>query len=143
MSRSGYSDDCEHVELWRTAVDRATFGQRGQAFLRKLRDALDAMPVKRLITDTLANEQGDVCAIGAVDPAASVDPDDRYAVAAHFNIAPALAAEIAYMNDELYYRETPEQRWASMRVWVDKQIPREEIAELDAALRAVPVEPPG
>lgn len=125
MGRSGYSDDCEYVELWRAAVDRATFGARGQRFLRKLRDALDALPVKRLITDALVNDSGEVCALGAVDPAANVDPWDREAVAAHFNIAPALAAEIAYMNDEwLEYllRETPEQRWTRMRTWVDQQI---------------------
>lgn len=126
MGRSGYSDDCEHVQLWRAAVDRATFGVRGQRFLRKLRDALDSMPVKRLITEALVNESGEVCALGSVDPAAKVDPWDREAVATHFNIAPALAAEIAYMNDEWlrYARdaETPEERWIRMREWVEKQI---------------------
>jgi hypothetical protein len=137
MSRSGYSDDCENVQLWRGAVDRATFGARGQAFMRKLRVALDAMPVKRLITDTFANESGEVCALGAVDPAAKVDPYDRDEVAAHFNIAPALAAEIVYENDEqgqvryardadgIWVRlpnETPEERWTRMRRWVEKQI---------------------
>ena len=123
MGRSGYSDDCDNLQLWRAAVDRATFGSRGQRFLRKLRDALDAMPTKRLITNALADERGEVCALGAVDPAAKVDPYDRDAVAAHFNIAPALAAEIAYVNDEAaWHVETPEARWIRMRSWVDKQI---------------------
>lgn len=127
MSRSGYTDDCENYELYRQAVDRATFGQRGQRFLRKLRDALDAMPVKRLITDEIANAQGEVCALGAVDPAfTGYDAED---LAAHFGIAKALAAEIVYRNDEdgpprwqNRDGETPEERWTRMRAWVQKQI---------------------
>lgn len=122
MSRSGYSDDCENVELYRQAVDRATFGKRGQAFMRKLRDALDAMPVKRLITDEIANARGEVCALGAVDPAfTGYDAED---LADHFGIAHALAAEIVYENDEAmkWRTETPEERWTRMRAWVQKQI---------------------
>lgn len=145
MSRSGYTDDGENVGLWRGAVDRAMGGYRGQYFLRKLRDALDAMPTKRLITDEIANGAGDVCALGAVDPACKADPDDREAVGQHFGIAPAMAAEIVYINDERFDGEyvtaegpsrflyhgrprdvwrpfTPEERWALMRAWVEKQI---------------------
>ena len=127
MSRSGYSDDCEYVDLWRGAVDRATFSVRGQRLLRRLRDALDAMPVKRLITNQLVDADGEVCALGAVDPAKHIDPDDLEAVGRHFDIDEALAAEIVYMNDEAVYRpETPGQRWARMRLWVEKQILRDE-----------------
>lgn len=126
MSRSGYSDDCEHLELWRGAVDRAILGKRGQSFMCRLRDALDAMPSKRLITNEIANATGEVCALGAVDPHCKVDPHDREAVAAYFGIAPAMAAEIVYLNDEAdgwrNSSETPEQRWARMRAWVEKQI---------------------
>lgn len=124
MSRSGYSDDCNNVQLWRAAVDRATFGGRGQAFMRKLRDALDAMPVKRLITDAIADERGDVCALGAVDPKAPHYEAEE--LATHFGIARALAAEIVYVNDEAsgwrYPDETPEHRWTRVRAWVAKQI---------------------
>lgn len=125
MSRSGYSDDCwgSELYLWRGAVDRALRGARGQHFLRKLRAALDAMPAKRLIADVIADGAGEVCALGSVDPKAHVSPDDRYAVAKHFGIAPAMAAEIAYENDEgCYGAETPEQRWTRMRAWVERQI---------------------
>jgi hypothetical protein len=123
MSRSGYSDDCENLQLWRGAVDRAISGARGQAFLRRLRDALDAMPRKRLIENKLVDDNGEVCALGSVDPKANVDPYERDDVAAHFNIAPALAAEIVYMNDEAAFRvETPEQRWTRMRAWVESNI---------------------
>lgn len=122
MSRSGYSDDCEHLALWRGAVDRALLGARGQHFLRKLRDALDAMPVKRLIAGHIVRDN-DVCALGAVDPNPTLDPEDRYAVATYYGIAPAMAAEIVYVNDEQpWHVETPEQRWVRMRAWVDKQI---------------------
>ena len=124
MSRSGYSDDCdcENPQLWRQAVDQATFGARGQQFLRRLRDALEAMPVKRLITDAIRDEAGEVCALGALDPTVSIyEADD---LAKHFGIARALASEIVYMNDEFHswQRETPEQRWTRMRAWVAKQI---------------------
>jgi hypothetical protein len=127
MSRSGYSDDCDNLQLWRGAVDRALLGARGQQFLKKLRAALDAMPVKRLIAYEIANTSGDVCALGSVDPHCSVDPEDRDAVGQHFGIAPAMAAEIVYENDEGLGRwsgdkETPEARWVRMRAWVEKQI---------------------
>ncbi len=123
MSRSGYSDDCENLGLWRGAVDRATFGARGQHFLRKLLTALDAMPEKRLIVDAIKDETGSVCALGALDSNAPVyDAED---LARHFGIARALAAEIVYVNDEhdtCGQTESPEQRWTRMRAWVAKQI---------------------
>jgi hypothetical protein len=133
MSRSGYSDDCENVGLWRGAVRRATTGYRGQHLLRKLRDALDAMPTKRLITDEIKNETGDVCALGALDPTAT--SYDAWDLAEHFGIALALAAEIVYVNDAWYpwraETETPEERWTRMRAWVDQQIITEELAAWD------------
>ena len=83
MSRSGYSDDFDSEDipgcLWRQAVHRATTGYRGQHLLKKLRDALDAMPVKRLIAHSIKDEAGNVCALGALDPTAPAynqDEDD-------------------------------------------------------------------
>ncbi len=38
MSRSGYQDDCEGLNLYRGTVRRAIRGKRGQAFLRELAD---------------------------------------------------------------------------------------------------------
>lgn len=134
MSRSGYTDDYEGeapLEFYRQAVHRAATGYRGQHLLRKLRDALDAMPVKRLIANAIKDETGGVCALGALDPnAPAYDPDgdndwdDGHArdLAAHFNIAHALAAEIVYMNDEFMEWRTPEERWTRMRAWVEEQI---------------------
>lgn len=139
MGRSGYSDDCEHLDLYRQAVRRATTGYRGQHLLCKLRDALDAMPRKRLITGVIKDEHGDVCALGALDPMAPANPEDEWndelgnagELGKHFKIASALASEIVYMNDEAYdWRgETPEQRWERMRAWVDSQIVRSDEAQ--------------
>jgi hypothetical protein len=50
MGRAGYSEDCDGWALirWRGAVTSAIRGKRGQAFLREMLDALDALPVKRI-----------------------------------------------------------------------------------------------
>lgn len=127
MSRSGYSDDYEYIGLYRHAVDRSFNGARGQAFLRKLAAALDALPVKALITDAVRDDAGNVCALGAVDP--SAEGYDAEELARHFGIARAMAAEIVYKNDEYhtqYYSfrtpETPEQRWTRMCEWVRSKL---------------------
>lgn len=129
MSRSGYSDDCENWNLicWRGAVTSAMKGKRGQAFLLDLRDAMDAMPEKRLVADVLEAD-GQFCTIGVLGAKRGInmqllDPDDREGVAEAFGIAPALAAEIVFMNDEgSWNAETPEQRWLRMREWVESNI---------------------
>lgn len=126
MSRSGYSDDCEHLNLWRANVDRTIRGKRGQAFLRELRQALEDMPVKRLIGHALI-EAGEVCAIGAVGLRRKIDmdyldPEDAERVGSVFGISPMLAQEIVYMNDERYWNKTPEERWTRMYAWVQNQI---------------------
>ena len=129
MSRSGYSDDCDGWSLicWRGAVTSALKGRRGQEFLEQLAESLDEMPVKRLIAHNL-EAQGEFCTIGVLGAKrgvhmANIDPNDREEVARVFGIAPAMAAEIVFMNDEgSYLAETPEQRWARMRKWVGEQL---------------------
>ena len=46
MSRSGYGDDIGQWDLirWRGAVQSAMCGKRGQAFLKEMLAALDALP---------------------------------------------------------------------------------------------------
>lgn len=129
MSRSGYSDDVEGWELicWRGAVKSAIRGQRGQKMLGQLAQALDSMPDKRLIEGELQTREGDVCALGALAnfrgmDATGIDPEDRSAVASAFDIAEALAAEVMYVNDDWGWRETPEQRWQTVRKWVQGQL---------------------
>lgn len=131
MSRSGYSEDCGGWDYirWRGAVRSAIRGRRGQAFLREMRAALDAMPIKMLIEGDL-KAHGEVCALGAVGAQrglemAGVDAYDRETVAKAFDIPPALAAEIMFENDDGlgYWRdELPERRWRRMRAWVELQI---------------------
>lgn len=132
MSRSGYSDDCDGWGLicWRGAVTSALRGKRGQAFLREMLAAMDALPKKELIADEMQAD-GSFCAIGAVGNArgidmAGLDPYDREAVAHRFGIAPALAAEIMFENDDDFsFRSTsepPEQRYARMRQWIKSHL---------------------
>ena len=129
MSRSGYVDDCDEWALirWRGAVASAIRGKRGQALLREMLVALDAMPEKELISDELIQD-GDVCALGVVGIArgldmAKVDPEEYEQVANLFGISVALVREIESENDEgAFYGETPEQRWARMRKWVVSKI---------------------
>lgn len=142
MGRSGYTDDYDFDPLahgrWRAQVASAIRGKRGQAFLRELVEALDAMPEKRLIANNLEHA-GNVCAIGAVGAVRGVDmstldPEDYDKIASTFGIAYQLVQEIEWENDEAYLgwnevkREidpTPEGRWKHMRAWAVSHIKAE------------------
>ena len=139
MSRSGYTDDCEYFAMWRGQVASAIRGKRGQQFLRELADGMDAMPVKELIANDLVVD-GQFCAMGVVGAKRGVDMEDIDAdepdkVARAFNIAPQMAQEIAYINDECggnyktdengrwrYAPDTPAERWNRVRKWVAEKI---------------------
>ena len=128
MSRSGYSDDCEGWSLirWRGRVASAIRGKRGQAMLRELAVALDEMPIKRLIVNDLESE-GEVCTLGSLGVKrglnmSALDPEEREEIAEAFGVSMPLVAEIAYLNDEMSWNETPEQRWTRMRNWVAEQV---------------------
>lgn len=142
MSRSGYCDEIDdqwaHI-CWRGAVASAIRGARGQALLREMLAAFDAMPVKELVAHEL-EANGAHCALGVVGANRSldlsaVDPDEPTQVARLFGIAPAMAQEIVYMNDEAqsyhddeqgnWRHETPSERWSRMREWVASQIKQE------------------
>ena len=123
MSRSGYSDECDGLNLYRANVARAIAGRRGQKMLRELLLALDEMPVKELIAHDLEN-CGQVCALGALGvrrklDMTELDPGEPDDVAAAFKIARPLACETVYENDESGpHNETPPERWIRMRAWV-------------------------
>jgi hypothetical protein len=130
MSRSGYTEDCDDnwsLICWRGAVQSSIRGKRGQGFLAELLEALEGLPEKALIANDLEAD-GAYCALGAVGARrgidmSKIDPYDRETVAATFNIAPALAAEIVWMNDEFgFHKETPEARFNRMRAWVASNI---------------------
>lgn len=129
MSRSGYNDDLDPLDLgrWRGQVASATRGKRGQKLFIDLLKALDDMPVKRLVSDELITTEGEFCTLGVLGKArgldvADIDPEDSEEVAKQFDIADQLAREIVFMNDEGWYGETPEQRYVRMRNWVAEQI---------------------
>ncbi len=147
MSRSGYcedEDDQWRAIMWRGTVKSAIRGKRGQAFLREMLAAMDAMPEKRLVASELEAE-GQVCAIGSVGRArgvdmSKIDPEDYGTVAHTFGIAAPLAQEIVYMNDEYWdwstdekgairrdekgkgIRLTPEERFTKMRSWIERNL---------------------
>lgn len=132
MSRSGYSDDCENLSLYRNAVDRAIWGKRGQAFLQELATAMDAMPDKILISGDLIDGDGACCALGIICKVRGIDalPDahDSGEVGVTLGIATSMAAEIAFENDDEFSRhrdETPKDRWTRMREWVANNLRNE------------------
>lgn len=127
MSRSGYSDDCEHLGLYRANIQRTINGKRGQAFLRELAESLDAMPEKVLIRSELISAKGQVCTIGSVCKAKGIDVSevdifDPESVGKLVGISSILAAEIEFENDERDSSETPGGRWSRMRKWVGENL---------------------
>ena len=161
MSRSDYLEDCDDTWSairWAGAVKSAINGKRGQDFLKELIERLDDMPKKELIGDSLVTVEGQYCALGVVGSArgidlTKIDPDDFDQVAKQFGIAPAMAREIVYENDEQvddydwvtvticgplrspYERHTqsvrvqvdnvPKLRWKHMRNWAQTNLKKE------------------
>lgn len=109
MSRHGYVDDGDFDDnlamgRWRGTVTRTIRGKRGQAFLRELLAALDAMPVKELVAGELEAD-GCRCALGVVGAArgkdlSRIDTEDWEQLAREFGISETLAREIMWNNDE-------------------------------------------
>lgn len=111
MSRSGlYEDDGEDSLAhgrWRGAVASAIRGKRGQAFLRELADALDAMPEKHLVAGALQSEDGCHCTLGVIGQkrgldVARMDVDDYDAIADSLGVNAKIAQEIMWENDETF-----------------------------------------
>ena len=142
MSRSGYCDDYGDDDplalgRYRAQVNSAIRGKRGQALLRELLAALDAMPVKELVAGELEAD-GQFCALGVVGQArglnlASIDTYDVESMAPKFNIAEQLAREIMYVNDD----HVSEWRWewveicGPMRRW-ESHVRQERVANENA-----------
>lgn len=134
MSRSGYNEDCENLNLYRGNVERVLRSKRGQAFLRELAAQMDAMPEKILIEGELVAPDGQCCTMGVVCKARGIetegiDYEDPGSVAKALGINYMMAAEIAYENDECGppswskgHDETPAERWERMRKWVQTNL---------------------
>lgn len=130
MSRSGYDYDYKHMNIYRGTVERAISGKRGQTFLRELATQMDAMPDKKLISDELVAANGECCALGVFCKAKGictdgVDVDNPDEVGRLVGISTSMTAEIAFENDERCETETPEERWARMRKWVENSLLQE------------------
>lgn len=134
MGRSGYQDcdDCYGPELtlFRGRVANAFKGKRTQRFLRELRDALDAMPVKELVASDdgeLVNPDGECCTLGALAlahgwaDAQKIDSSDHEHLASRLDVSTLVVREIEWENDE-WHSEDPAGRWKYMRRWVEAQI---------------------
>jgi len=135
MSRHGLSDECD--DNWAAicsagAFKQAVYGKRGQAFLRELAAALDAMPRKELIEAALI-ENGECCGLGAVALARGTDvsgvcPEDYEAIARLLGISVTLTRNIEYANDESDWdyrqteRQNKERRWQTVRDWAQAHI---------------------
>ena len=129
--RCGYTDDDDNgsFAMWRGQVASAIRGKRGQAFLRDLIAALDAMPEKELIAHELRKD-GAVCALGCLGAARGValediDPEDHETLSETFNIAHQLVQEVEWVNDESggYWKtDTPAKRWQRVRDWAAQNL---------------------
>lgn len=138
--------------LWDANCRRSIKGRKGQAALRELEAALLALPEKRLIADKLEDDEGRVCAIGALAKAKGVtpkaDPDYEmeevgvelgmprmvaWKVVAEndvtldkvWNVAegPLAPNDYPYQGGLLLIRDvTPEERYEKMLAWVQEQL---------------------
>lgn len=126
MSRSGYTQDFDDDDplahgRWRQAVKRSLQGKRGQSLLRELFAALDEMPDKRLYSGSFATADGEFCTLGVLgakrgtkmDDLGDEDDCDSGLVGERFGIAPAMAAEIMYLNDEYMVNEW---KWIKVQI---------------------------
>ncbi len=142
MSRSGYDDyGCESAEeqwqmiRWRGAVNSAIKGNRGQSFLRRALKAIDALEKKELAAHTFESS-GSYCLLGAVAKHEGVDLtelnesyDEYYgdegegaeSLGLELNIAPAMAREIVYENDDCCSGSN-RSRFEHMRRWIISNI---------------------
>ena len=145
MSRHGYLDEEDRpgqFALYAQRVRNAARGKRGQAWLRELLAALDAMPVKELAAHTVAS-RGECCAVGALAIHRGIDLteityDDRYDeeaqgdrttewLAKQFDVANCLLRDVVYENDEGgKWDETPAHRWTRMRALVARLVKEEQ-----------------
>lgn len=155
--RIGYSDDEEYggqFELWQANCRRSLKGKVGQAALRRLEAALLALPDKRLIAGDLVDDEGGVCAIGALalhedkitDDMRALSECDMEDVGVELGMPRLVAWKVVEMNDlqfnglDLVFLEgperwpaerpyahvpvTPEVRYERMLAWVREQIDR-------------------
>lgn len=142
-----YENEYNAWALWEQATTIALGSVKGQQILRDLRDALLALPSKRLISGQLACK-GEVCTMGALaayrrrdEDRAEVlaelerkidyDEDGPYGgweadeatilVGQEVGVGVALSSHMAWLNDS-YGSVTPEQRYERVLAWTETAI---------------------
>lgn len=132
--------------LYEANMQRCFSGVAGQQKLREVREALLALPRKRLISTRLADEQGDVCLVGALALHKAEDPKtelqllaehiteemaewDSYEVEQRtlgtgktLGLKETMVVELSYTNDNSHRDQTPEERYERVLAWVDSLI---------------------
>jgi hypothetical protein len=148
MSRHDYVEDYDDDNGWMYEGRRtvALFSAKGQAFLRELAAALDAMPVKELVLGALEYPSGAVCALGALGKARGIKMtdlhlDDAGQIAKAFGTCATMVREVEFENDEFddveryasleeaeehEAGETGYVRWLRVRQWIDATLRRGE-----------------
>ena len=125
------------TNLWRANVNRSIFGRRGQQGLRELKEALESLSQKRLISNKVF-DGSDVDVIGALAIYEEVKSGTDYSDAAQFlpktktkledvaligqeyGLPYIVAWELAYRNDETYANLSPENRYQEILSWVNR-----------------------
>lgn len=129
--RINYTEDEDfdgQFALWQANVRRSLKGRSGQRELAALREALLALPDKRLIGGLLVDESGEACAIGAYArhkglDIGSYDPEDESdEVGIEAGMPPLVAWKVVEMNDVQFECLTPEARYSQMLAWVESQL---------------------
>ncbi len=129
MSRISYSEDEDYpgqFDLWQANCRRSLRGKQGQEELKHLRDALLAMPDKRLILGALEDEEGGVCAIGAYAKHKGLDlskfdpEEDTDEVGIAGGMPSLVAWKVVSVNDHELDHLTPEDRYKGVLAWVEK-----------------------
>lgn len=133
--RINYSEEDEdfdgQFELWRANCRRSIKGKKGQAELRALRDALLALPEKRLIHGLLVDDAGGVCAIGAYARSKGIDltvcdpEEESDEVGVDAGMPPMVAWRVVEMNDIMLDHCTEEGRYIKMLRWIESQLVKE------------------
>lgn len=145
MSRFGYEGDEDYNNqwfLWQHNLVRHMSGPLGQKDLLDLHAALLALPERKLIHGRIADEQGHVCAVGALALkrrteagesrekviADMAEIEDCYGqetadIGMAVGMKRVLAWEIGFENDEGgWYKETDEERFERILRWVESRI---------------------
>jgi len=139
--RINYSDEEDFPNqafLWEANYERSLKGRKGQSALRDIEQALLALPEKKLIADALQDDDGQVCAIGALakhkgvsmPPPLEIDSefedykviDQMVELGRSLGVPKLVAIAVIHENDNDWNVPTPEARYRRVLTWVQRQL---------------------